>query len=395
MADILATVRMKNAEQGIHCKVPTFIEKLSKSTVERFLEERGELLEGLCRRETALVAFQESLKSLGDTKVYGSSAVMLFSPLSDLDVVLIPPNNYSLSRDEQNSLLKKSKVLLGKFSGVRHVVEAKVPNLELKYRFPSDGSDMRIDITADCLGLQKAMLLRAYILKDPWLLPVIRLLLKWGRTTGLMGHKRFAPIPSNLLTFLIVNMVIQLGFVEPITSVPTDTQDRWSAFCQSICTKSEEEFSSGPVGKCLDAFFEHSKFQEKLQVHPALCLILGYNSFIRFGNSEGWSLLEEQMQITGFALALSGDITVLFQRPKMTRVFYLGKNRVHGMIGAVKQYSRWFQRLSGAEVSIEKSRRAAKPELLIKATGLETKWKSTGLPMYTNSSSGYFIRKRV
>lgn len=371
VANVLAEIKVKNAEQGVHCRIPFFSEVTSKSTVEHFLEEREALLEDLTRRETALAALHERLKPIGNTEVYGSSAVMLFSPQSDLDVMLTLRNMRSLSKDEQNSLLKACRGLLENFYSVRHVADAKVPNLELKFRSPSNGSDLRIDVTADSLGLQKAMLLREYILRDPWLLPVMRLILKWGRATGLMGHKRFAPIPSNILTFLVLNMCIQLDFIQPVTSVPTDIKERWDSFCQNIGTQPEAFFSSGQIGKCLDAFFDHSKIGKKLQVHPALCLILGKDSFASFGSSDAWSLLEEQMQIAGFALALSCDIAVLFKKSKVTRVFYLGRNRVHGIIGAEKQYSRWFQRISGADVSIGKTRRAAKPELLIQATGVK------------------------
>lgn len=81
----------------------------------------------------------------------------------------------------------------------------------LHFKFDSDklGKEVTGRISVDPFAaLQSAMLLE-YIYNDPWLLPLMRVVIKWGRLTDFILTAKDAPMDSLTLCFMVVDFCLK------------------------------------------------------------------------------------------------------------------------------------------------------------------------------------------
>ncbi|GMH35082.1 hypothetical protein BSKO_02950 [Bryopsis sp. KO-2023] len=373
VSDILCEVRAKNAQKGI---CPVVIDRLtwtSKTILGYFLKEKHFVTMGLKARGRVLSELQNSLAAIGGLHMYGSSAVLTFETESDLDVVLIPEGGSEMGTKEQIRMLRSvRKTLKGKASKSNLVSNAPVPFLELtvgKFGGNDTPGCHQVDITVDPSGLLKANTVQSFILENPWLLPVLRLVVKWGRNTGLMGHKRHALIPTNALIYLFINMCIERGFVRAIPQLPEGLATRWVEFCEDPLSIDE----SVKMGQSLVAFFdlvnEGESMMRGFKIHKDLVKVLDVGRFDDLGVAEGWTLLKEQMHAAMHVLLLTGNAQALLSKSDVQRVFFIPRQAARGILGAEKQYKRWLKKQTGADVSIKSRSEGSRPGLILKASG--------------------------
>lgn len=355
----------------IRPNIRSYLDWLTQSTLEIFSAELQFVLESSAKHEACLQEVQGLLGSYGKAHLSSTSALLLFKGQLDVTLLVLPNEEGDLDKNGQIRALEQCQRLLR--PGIKSSTlstDSFEPILEMMYGSSSSDSSIELDVVSDKTDLQRSRLLRQYILNFPWMLPALRLILKWGRGTGLFAQRKHSLLPSVILVLLCINVAIDEGYIEPMPEVSEDVDSQWSSFC-SLIPDVPEPFCSKSIGKFLVSLFSRPMGTDNLEVHPSLQDVVGCTNFGEVGVPEGWSILAEQMEIAGHALMLNGNASVLLSKSMTEKAFFLTRHAARGIFSSVKQHMRWLKDVSGADVATGDIHDKTKFGLVIRALGAD------------------------
>lgn len=369
VADHLCIARRRNMSLMVRSNIRSYLDWLTQSTLEIFSSELNSVLETSAMHEKCLLEVQDQVGSYGTVHLSSASALLLFQGQVDLTVLIIPNEGSTSEKNEQIRVLEQCQRLL-RVAAKSATISAEPldPILEMMYNSNCSSTSVELDVVANPKGLDQFTLLRQYIVSYPWMLPALRLILKWGRGTGVFAQRKYSLLPTMSLALLCIHVAIEEGYVDPILTTLQDIDLRWLDFCSSIPNK-PEEFCSACIGPYLVSLFSRPMQADNLDVHPSLQDAVGHVNFTEIGVQEGWSIFAEQVEIAGHALMLNGNASVLLSKSMTEKAFFLTKQAARGVASSVKQHMRWLRNVSGADVATGGTQNTSKFGLVVRAFG--------------------------
>lgn len=191
-----------------------------------FSKQAEELIEGYQHRLQVKSIVERTIVSKrgsGKVVMFGSSATLFFEGNSDIDLCFLPAKELILSKNEvslakkirhseQEKLLKKLESCLRTIYNGVHFVKAKVPIFRLAGLKENEyTSKLCVDFCVNPDGFLKATVVSCYIHKNPPLLPLLRMLIKWARDSGLITKREGSLINTNVLTFMLLSFCVREG----------------------------------------------------------------------------------------------------------------------------------------------------------------------------------------
>ena len=395
---------------------------LGNSLGEFFSEVSDGLLNGyrdrLGVKSAILNAFHHNSRNLG-LVVFGSSATLSFEEESDIDLCVLHSNTLQsggkIEKASQLALLKKQDSTLRHLYNAVHLVHrAKVPIFRLagfKHK-DAPGAKLCVDLCANPDGYFKAMVVTSYIHRYPALLPLLRMLIQWGRVSGLMRKVDGSRINTNLLVFMLLSFCVKNGWISELgvddimdrvqgvaNNSVTDAQlvDTWQKTLTHLKSnitagspdeESQEddqmEISIGqhqechlnigttPLGYVLLEFFRnHQSILDKFPIPQRFVGLLGAKEFQSLLGDGDARLLHEQMQRAYHILALHCDVTVLLEvcASEIQHTCHLTDQLSAWIAGSERYHSKMFSEKSGAKVRIRPRLPGLGPNLLLEASG--------------------------
>lgn len=76
------------------------------------------------------------------------------------------------------------------------------------------GKDVRGNITLDSSAMLQSAMLTAYVYNDSWLLPLLRVVLKWARHSELIGTGKDKAVNSLSLCFMVIDHCLRVGAIQ-------------------------------------------------------------------------------------------------------------------------------------------------------------------------------------
>lgn len=92
-------------------------------------------------------------------------------------------------------------------------------NVLLSYHctFRYHGSQFSFDLSADTTAYQNTLLLRKYVQAYPFLLPLLLVIVKWGRAHGVIEHGISAKINQFGLVWMFLSFCIDTDIISQVT----------------------------------------------------------------------------------------------------------------------------------------------------------------------------------
>ena len=222
------------------------------------------------------------------------------------------------------------------------------------------------DLSASWDGLLKAILVSNYIKCSPGLLPVLRLVLRWGYHTGLTGHgEHTGGLNSNFLVFLMLMFCVSKEYIPDF-----DAEFLWSR-CHGIAAgqisddvlcnqwmdamrEPETLLGNALPGEAMLTFFQTYNETVEKDIPQTFASLLGVRRLAELLDADHLRLLKEHMQRAFHLLALYGDVKVLvsLSASEVHRVVFLSASLSIIMAGSERHNARELSRKSGARVTI-------------------------------------------
>jgi predicted nucleotidyltransferase len=207
----------------------TFSDQINKSIEDYIKQLKPELIAGYAKRIHMKSEVEKVLKEKQSNlqiQLFGSSAILLFEPTSDVDVAVFPSTyngstNDALSKEQQLKVLKEISSSLP-FKNVKLQEEPAVPVIKCEDDLiaPSETTPFSLDISVNPEGVLKRDILFTLLAEYPFLYPLFYFVCKWygysgcemfiifilyrGRDSGIILHSR----DSLLSTFHLICLMI-------------------------------------------------------------------------------------------------------------------------------------------------------------------------------------------
>ena len=423
--DVLATIPPQNKRAPKHSPSKNVYSTIGNSMGELFAKKLESLMNGYTERlrvkTTILEAMQGTDHNLG-LVIFGSSATLFFEDESDIDLCVVRSNTLQsggkIVKADQLALLKKVEPVLRQlYSGVHLVSRARIPIFRLAglKREETLGSKLCVDLCANPDGFFKALITTSYIHSYPALLPLLRVLLRWGRDSGLIRKVDGSRINTNVLVFMLLTFCVRNGWiselgVEDIQNYAEDMTgnrvkdaeliETWEKTLARLISditgditnhasqedEDMEEISAGQYQDChlnlgprntplgfvlLEFFRRHQSLIDDTPIPLCFVELLGVEEFQSLLGDGDAQLLHEQMQRAYHILALHCDVRVLLEvcASEVQQSCHLSDQLSAWIAGSERYHSKIFSVKSGAKVRIRPRLPGLGLNLLLEASG--------------------------
>ncbi|EFA81291.1 RNA-directed RNA polymerase [Heterostelium album PN500] len=183
---------------------------LSTSIIKYLGDHQTDLLKGYSERiimvtDLLKLLSQSSLFENVQIHLFGSSSMLLFDPLfSDLDLYI--QDTMDRFKGDRDALFLHLESALRKHESnaesIEYISDTAVPIVKFQL------NKIDCDISADFNGIAKTAMVCNLYSKHPYILPIMHIVVRWGRETGIITHHIQKSKARNLKTWSLIWMVI-------------------------------------------------------------------------------------------------------------------------------------------------------------------------------------------
>ena len=251
--------------------------------------------------------------------------------------------------------------------------------------------------TMDPLCWAQSELILEYIYHYPWLLPLLRVIVKWAQATGFLVSGKNSFMDGLTMSMMVIDYGLRCGQIhQPIevdkvhllthNSRLSESCDRFQVltgirdfgrFAQrevwnDILNRLQEDCSSAaPMGELLLGFFSEQERSALTPVHKSLVNVFGHTCYNQTSTADATHLLQEEMQRAFHKLSFHGSIPPLFEQVETEKVISLSPSSAERMQGSEEFFARLYAKQTDTLIEVhQKGRRDG--SLLIKIIGTQT-----------------------
>ncbi|GMH33449.1 hypothetical protein BSKO_01283 [Bryopsis sp. KO-2023] len=317
--------------------------------------------------------------------LYGLSATCLFDTRRSNEAdLLVMTNDHShigrLGRDliMQKQILRKIKDWIQ--DSCRHCKIIRTTGLA-RLRFAGlTQTNWKGHMTVIPEYLVQSMVLIDYIYYNPWLLPLLRVVIGWGMVTGIVGADQNSLLDSLVLGFMVVGFCLDRNLLHRVNGNQIkETVERggfdegyflpdlWQGIIEALYRDTEYMPSLGAV---LLEFFRNAE-HNAIKIHPDLQGVLGgtYYSQIPNADRHGVSMLKDEMLRAFHRLCMHRTVVTLQDTVKREQIEFIRLEDCRTMIKYEQYYARLLTQVAGADVEVHNQEWSRVPGLLFKING--------------------------
>ncbi|CAD7695531.1 unnamed protein product [Ostreobium quekettii] len=401
VGDLLAKIYVNNMKVNPQVSMQSIATIVGKSTLHEFKRCTRGLVRSWKERHTIWRSIRKCLRPLGRTFMTGLSAAMLFEEEGVLGFAIMPKHEGDRAQVETKLQLQK-RIIEGAKELMHNMLErSERPACEPKYEMllckfrkgsmpGSAASRTWCEFTTRISDLKKWSALVMYIKAQPHLLPLLRLLVGWMRSTDLTDPSRNL-VDQYTVPFMVLNLCLEKGYIHAVdTSEVVELYERapydnkvdlftklveWESAIRRACIGQKEN----QLGDLLLEFFRHGHAHIHSPINSQFLGILfdegepTFADLMKGKDSKGnraADLLLEEIDRAFHRLSLHASASVLLKAEMVEKLFFIDSKAAYTILGRELDFGRFLRKRSGVmDVEVFPKPGARAPGLLIRALG--------------------------